>query len=109
MGGWLEKTIVGLGFVLMVYAWCGRYILITVLADSRGFLIGVHMEKYIVLIQGNSGKTFHTIDSALKYAANEVYATRATIIRSFDALKDGQLAQWSYGFRSVAVYPEIQG
>lgn len=67
------------------------------------------MEKYIVLIQGNSGKTFHTIDSALKYAANEVYATRATIIRSFDALKDGQLAQWSYGFRSVAVYPEIQG
>lgn len=62
--------------------------------------------KIIVLIHGNSGKTFHTIQAALSYARNEVYATQATIIRAFDTLQDGNLAQWTYGFRSVAIYPE---
>ena len=64
------------------------------------------MNKFIVLVQGNSPKTFHTIDSAIKYARLEVYATQATIIKAFDELKDNKMAQWCYGFRSIAIYPE---
>ena len=62
--------------------------------------------KIIVHIQGNSEKTFSSITEALSFARNSVYATQATIIRAFDALQDGNLAQWDYGFSSVAVYPE---
>jgi hypothetical protein len=62
--------------------------------------------KIIVHIQGNSEKTFASINEALSFARLQVYATQATIIRAFDALQDGNLAQWNYGFTSVAVYPE---
>jgi len=62
--------------------------------------------KIIVHIQGNSEKTFSSITEALSFARSSVYATQATIIRAFDALQDGNLAQWDYGFTSVAVYPE---
>jgi len=62
--------------------------------------------KIIVHIQGNSEKTFSSITEALSFARGRVYATQATIIRAFDALQDGNLAQWDYGFSSVAVYPE---
>ena len=62
--------------------------------------------KIIVHIQGNSEKTFASISEALFFARLQVYATQATIIRAFDALQDGKLAQWDYGFTSVAIYPE---
>ena len=62
--------------------------------------------KIIVHIQGNSEKTFPSIHEALTFARLQVYATQATIIRAFDALQDGKLAQWNYGFSSVAIYPE---
>jgi hypothetical protein len=62
--------------------------------------------KIIVLVQGNAEKTFTSINEALSFARLQVYATQATIIRAFDALQDGNLAQWDYGFASVAVYPE---
>jgi len=62
--------------------------------------------KIIVLVQGNAEKTFSTIGEALSFARNQVYASQATFIRAFDALQDGKIAQWNYGFTSVAVYPE---
>lgn len=62
--------------------------------------------KYTVLLQGNSGKDFPSIDEALRFARLEIYATQATIIRAFDDLKEGKVAQWCYGFRSVAIFPE---
>jgi hypothetical protein len=62
--------------------------------------------KIIVHIQGNSEKTFPSIHEALTFARLQVYATQATIIRAFDALQDGKLAQWNYGFSSVAIYPQ---
>jgi hypothetical protein len=62
--------------------------------------------KIIVHIQGNSEKTFSSITEALSFARLQVYATQATIIRAFDALQDGNLTQWDYGFTSVAIYPE---
>jgi hypothetical protein len=62
--------------------------------------------KIIVHIQGNSEKTFGSINEALSFARGRVYATQATIIKAFDALQDGNLAQWNYGFTSVAIYPE---
>jgi hypothetical protein len=62
--------------------------------------------KIIVHVQGNSEKTFASINEALSFARLQVYATQATIIRAFDALQDGNLAQWNYGFSSVAVYPQ---
>ena len=62
--------------------------------------------KIIVLVQGNAEKTFDSINGALSFARLQVYATQATIIRAFDALQDGKLAQWDYGFSSVSVYPE---
>jgi len=62
--------------------------------------------KIIVHIQGNSEKTFSSITEALSFARLQVYATQATIIRAFDALQDGKLTQWVYGFTSVAIYPE---
>ena len=62
--------------------------------------------KIIVHIQGNSEKTFASINEALSFARLQVYATQATIIKAFDALQDGNLTQWSYGFTSVAIYPK---
>jgi hypothetical protein len=62
--------------------------------------------KIIVHIQGNSEKTFPSIHEALTFARLQVYATQATIIRAFDALQDGKLAQWNYGFSSVSIYPQ---
>ena len=62
--------------------------------------------KFIVHVQGNSEKTFGSISEALSFARLQVYATQATFIRAFDALQDGNLAQWDYGFTSVAVYPQ---
>ena len=49
--------------------------------------------KIIVHIQGNSEKTFASINEALSFARLQVYATQATIIRAFDALQDGKQMQ----------------
>ena len=62
--------------------------------------------KIIVQVQGNAEKTFASINEALSFARLQVHATQATVIRAFDALQDGNLAQWNYGFTSVAVYPD---
>jgi hypothetical protein len=67
------------------------------------------MKKFIVSIQGNSEKTFDSINSALNYARLEVYASNATIIQAFDTLQDGKLAQWCYGFKSLSIHSENQG
>ena len=64
---------------------------------------------YTVHIDGNAERNFSSMQNAIQYATGMVYASRKTLIGIRDALDDGKMAQWCYGFRTAAIWVNSKG
>jgi len=59
---------------------------------------------YTVHIDGNAQKNFSTREAAMQYATSKIYASPSTLIAVRDKLDDGVMAQWTYEFRTAAIW-----
>lgn len=61
--------------------------------------------RYMVVVEGTSIRYYDTIHDAITHAQQAVYAGPDNTIRAIDDLKAGRIAEWSYGFSTVRIYP----
>jgi isopentenyl diphosphate isomerase/L-lactate dehydrogenase-like FMN-dependent dehydrogenase len=61
--------------------------------------------RYTVEVEGQARTYWDNIHDAITNAQRAVYASVDAITRAIDDLKAGRIAEWSYGFSAVRIYP----
>lgn len=61
--------------------------------------------RFTVHVEGHGQTYWDNIHDAITYAQRAVYAGVANTTRALDDLKAGRIAEWSYGFSAVRIYP----
>lgn len=61
--------------------------------------------RYTVAVEGQALTYWDCIHDALTNAQRAVYAGVDSTTRAIDDLKAGRIAEWSYGFSAVRIYP----
>jgi hypothetical protein len=61
--------------------------------------------RYTVCVEGHSPMYWDNIHDAITCAQRGVYSGPTNTTRALDDLKAGRIAEWSYGFSAVRIYP----
>ena len=61
--------------------------------------------RFTVHVEGRGNTYYDCIDDAITYAQKAVYASVDATTRAFHDLEAGRVAEWSYGFSAVRIYP----
>lgn len=61
--------------------------------------------RYTVEVEGHGRTYWNNIHDAITCAQRAVYAGVNNTSRALDDLKAGRIAEWSYGFSAVRIYP----
>jgi hypothetical protein len=61
--------------------------------------------RYAVAVEGHALTYWDNVHDAITNAQRAVYAGPDATCRAIDDLKAGRLAEWSYGFSAVCIYP----
>jgi len=61
--------------------------------------------RYTVEVEGHGRTYWNNIHDAITCAQRAVYAGVNNTSRAMDDLKAGRIAEWSYGFSAVRIYP----
>ncbi len=61
--------------------------------------------RYTVAVEGAAQSYWDNIHDAITAGQRAVYAGPDATIRALDDLKAGRIAEWSYGFSAVRIYP----
>ena len=64
--------------------------------------------RYTVEVEGRWRTYWDNIHDAIMYAQRAVYAGPDNTTRALHDLERGQMAEWSYGFSAVRIYPPQQ-
>ena len=64
--------------------------------------------RYTVEVEGRDRTYWDNIHDAITNAQRAVYATVDATTRAIDDLKAGRMAEWSYGFSAVRIYPPMR-
>lgn len=65
--------------------------------------------RYSVIVEGSVVRYYDTIGSAIGFARSAVFLAAERVGDMEALLGAGKIAEWSYGFSSVAVYPPTDG
>ncbi len=60
---------------------------------------------FLVEIEGDAQQPFGTVDLAIDYARTRLYLSPAKEVLIRNDLRKGQIAVWSYGFKSGQIIP----
>ena len=61
--------------------------------------------RFTVHVEGQGNTYYDNIHDAMTYAQRFVYASVDATTRALDDLKAARIAEWSYGFSAVRIYP----
>ena len=75
------------------------------LADLARPYIAKSFTRYSVIVEGSVVRYYDNIDAAITFARSAVFLATERVVDMDALLRAGQIAEWSYGFSAVAVYP----
>ena len=61
--------------------------------------------RYTVCVEGHGLTYWDNMHDAITHAQRAVYSGPTDTTRALDDLKAGRIAEWSYGFNAVRIYP----
>ena len=64
--------------------------------------------RYSVIVEGKIVRYFDTADDAIDFARTCVYLSPVRAFEMQNLLYSNRVAEWGYGFTSVAIYPPKQ-